>query len=69
MNRLLPKNEHAVDRAARLVIGFALVSLSLWGPHTLWGLIGLVPIVTGLVGSCPIYTLAGLSSRTAKQSS
>lgn len=68
MNRLLPKNEHTVDRGARLLIGFGVISLSLWGPHTLWGLVGLVPIVTGLIGSCPLYTLTGLSTRTQKQS-
>lgn len=69
MNRLLPKNEHPADRAARVGIGLVLLSLSFWGPHTLWGLVGLVPIVTGLVGSCPVYTLIGLSTRNAKQPS
>ncbi len=68
MNRLLPQNEHLVDRASRLGIGFVLLSLTFWGPHTLWGLLGLVPIVTGLIGSCPLYTVVGFSTRTAKQS-
>lgn len=69
MNRLLPQNEHVVDRVARVGIGLVLTSLTLWGPHTLWGLVGLVPIVTGLVGSCPLYTSVGFSTRAAKQTS
>lgn len=67
MTHLFPKNEHPFERVTRLGIGLAALSLSFWGPHTPWGLIGLIPIITGLIGSCPIYTLAGISTRTAKQ--
>ncbi len=38
----------------------ALLSLVFFGPKTLWGLVGLVPLVTGLIGSCPLYSLLGL---------
>ncbi len=62
MNKLLPVNVHAVERAARVVLGLLLLSLVFLGPHTLWGLIGLVPLATGLVGSCPLYTLLGVST-------
>ena len=65
MSRLLPKNEHPIDRMARLGLGLLLVSLTAWGPHTLWGLVGLVPLATALSGSCPLYTLVGLSTHTA----
>lgn len=64
-SRLLPRNEHVVDRGLRVVLGLVLLSLVVAGPRSLWGLVGLVPLVTGLVGSCPIYTLLGLSSRPA----
>ena len=67
MTHLFPKNEHTIERVARFAIGLALLSLSIWRPHTLWGLIGLVPLATGLIGTCPIYTLVGASTRTAKQ--
>jgi len=67
MSRLLPKNEHSIDRVVRFGIGAAVLSLTFLGPHTPWGLVGLIPLVTALVGSCPVYTLTGLSTRTAKQ--
>lgn len=62
MPQLLPHNEHVVDRALRIVLGLVLLSLVVVGPHTLWGLVGLVPLTTGLVGSCPLYTVFGFST-------
>jgi len=60
--KILPRNESALDRAIRVALGLALLSLTVIGPHTLWGLVGLVPLVTGAVGSCPLYSLFGLST-------
>lgn len=57
---LLPTNEHPVDRAARIALGIGLLSITFVGPATPWGWIGAVPLLTGLVGSCPLYTLLGL---------
>lgn len=62
MEKLMPKNEHTIDRAIRVVVGLAALSLVFVGPKTMLGLIGLVPLVTGLVGSCPIYTLLGVGT-------
>ena len=62
MKNLLVRNEHAVDRALRVVLGVVLIALVFVGPRTPWGLLGIVPLVTGLVGSCPIYTLLGIST-------
>jgi len=63
---VLPRNEHVVDRVLRVVLGLALLSLTFVGPRTPWGLVGLVPLATGLLGSCPLYTLFGISTcRTA----
>jgi hypothetical protein len=50
------------DRALRVVLGIAVLSLVFWGPKSLWGLVGLVPLVTGLAGSCPLYALAGVGT-------
>lgn len=61
-SKLMPINVHAAERAVRAVVGLALLSLIFWGPKSLWGLIGLVPLATGLVGSCPLYTLLGVST-------
>jgi hypothetical protein len=63
---LLKKNEGTVDRAIRVVIGLGLLSLVVVGPHTLLGLVGLVPLATGLIGSCPLYRPLGIDTRGAK---
>lgn len=62
MNALLPRNEGTIDRALRVIAGLALISLFFVGPKTPFGLIGIVPLLTGLIGSCPLYTLFGLST-------
>ncbi len=62
LSRLLPRNEHVADRAVRVALGLVLLALVFVGPQTLWGLVGLVPLVTGALGSCPIYTILGMSS-------
>lgn len=56
------KNEGKIDRVLRVIVGAALVSLVFVGPQTAWGWIGLVPLVTGLIGNCPVYSLFGLNS-------
>jgi len=61
-SKLLPQNEHNVERVLRVLVGAGLLSLVFVGPQTWWGLIGLVPLVTGLAGTCPLYTLLGFST-------
>lgn len=67
MNKWMPMNEGAVDRVVRVVLGVVLLALVFVGPKTLWGLLGLIPLLTGLVGTCPIYTTLGISSHPAKK--
>jgi hypothetical protein len=55
-------NEGTIDRAIRVILGLALLSIVVVGPKTMWGLIGLIPLVTGLVGMCPLYRLAGIDT-------
>ena len=57
-------NEGTVDRVLRAIVGLALISLVFVGPHTAWGWIELVPLLTGVVGFCPAYRLLGI--RTCK---
>ena len=52
-----------IDRALRITVGVILLALVFAGPRTLWGLLGIVPLVTALVGFCPLYRLLGI--RTA----
>jgi hypothetical protein len=61
-SKLLTRNEHPAERILRVALGLGLLSLVFVGPQTWWGLIGLVPLLTGLVGSCPLYTLFGWST-------
>jgi len=56
----MTRNEGTIDRGVRIVLGLALLPLVFVGPHTLLGLIGLVPLITGVVGFCPFYRLFGL---------
>jgi hypothetical protein len=59
---LFPANEGGIDRAVRIIGGLAILSTVFVGPQSLWGLIGIVPLATGLIGSCPAYTLLGIST-------
>ncbi len=54
-------NEGTLDRTLRVALGIALLSLTVAGPHSLLGLIGIVPLLTGIVGFCPLYRLVGVS--------
>lgn len=60
-------NEGTLDRAARVIAGLAILSLTVVGPKSLLGLIGVVPLVTGLVGVCPAYKLFGLNTCPMKK--
>lgn len=55
-------NEGKMDRILRVVVGLALLSLVFVGPETVWGWFGLIPLVTGLIGFCPLYRVFGLST-------
>lgn len=60
-------NEGMLDRALRTILGLVLLSLVFIGPQTLWGLIGLIPLLTGLVGFCPVYRIFGLRTCPASK--
>jgi hypothetical protein len=55
-------NEGTLDRTIRIVLGLGLISLVFFGPQTMLGLIGFVPLATGLIGFCPLYRLVGLDT-------
>jgi hypothetical protein len=59
-------NEGFLDRAIRVVAGAGILSLLAIGPVPGWGLaglVGLIPLVTGLVGHCPLYVPLGVDTR------
>ncbi|MFA5955020.1 DUF2892 domain-containing protein [Hyphomicrobium sp.] len=53
-------NVGELDRILRVVVGLILLSLVFVGPKTLWGLVGLLPLLTGLARFCPAYEVAGV---------
>ncbi|MCX7324532.1 MAG: DUF2892 domain-containing protein [Hyphomicrobiales bacterium] len=60
-------NVGTIDRVFRIIIGVALIAFALGSimPATGWnwiGWIGIVPILTAVFGTCPAYTLLGLST-------
>ena len=55
-------NEGAIDRVLRVVVGAGILSLAFIGPQTPWAYLGLVPLVTGLVGFCPLYAMLGINT-------
>ena len=55
-------NEAVWDRILRIIVGLFLISLTFWGPHSAWGWIGLLPLLTGVFGFCPLYALIGIST-------
>ncbi|MCB1482303.1 MAG: DUF2892 domain-containing protein [Rhodobiaceae bacterium] len=67
----MQNNVGSVDRVVRIVAGLALLAFALFGPADVswkWvGYIGIVPLLTALVGWCPAYTLLGISTCPAKK--
>ena len=59
---MFAKNEGTVDRVLRIVVGLVLISLVFVGPQTAWGWIGVLPLVTGAIGSCPAYSVFGINT-------
>ena len=60
-------NEGGLDRTLRVVAGLALIALTLSGSIGVWGWVGLVPLATGAIGWCPLYTLFGWNSCPTSQ--
>jgi hypothetical protein len=63
----MTRNEATWDRMVRVVFGLGLLSLTFVGPHTLWGLLGLLPLATGAVGFCPLYRALGTNTDRAQR--
>lgn len=55
-------NVGSADRLIRIVLGVVLIALVFVGPKTPWGWIGVVPLVTGFLRTCPLYSLIGVNT-------
>jgi len=60
-------NVGGIDRILRVIVGVVLIALAATGTIGVWGWIGVVPLLTGLVRWCPLYPLFGFSSCSAKK--
>ena len=58
----MQKNVGGIDKIARLAVGLVLCILALAGTIGAWGWIGIVPLATGLLRSCPLYSIIGLNT-------
>lgn len=59
-NTTMTVNEGTLDRALRVMAGLALIALTLTHVIGVWGWIGVVPLVAGAVGFCPLYAVLGI---------
>lgn len=55
-------NVGPADRVIRALLGIALLALTVVGPHSLWGLVGIIPLATAAAGFCPLYRVAGVDT-------
>ncbi|MDD4978943.1 MAG: DUF2892 domain-containing protein [Gallionella sp.] len=55
-------NSGTVDRAARVIVGIALIAMAATGTIGAWGYIGVVPLLTGAIGFCPAYAIFGMNT-------
>ncbi len=55
------------ERVVRFVVGLGVLSQAFAGHHTAWAYLGLLPLLTGLVGWCPPYALLGISTARASK--
>lgn len=63
-------NEGTVDRALRIIVGVVMLAMFFMYPGAswrYWTLIGVVPLLTGLVGTCPLYSILGMSTCPVKK--
>ncbi|ELV09104.1 hypothetical protein B9T11_01930 [Wohlfahrtiimonas chitiniclastica] len=58
----MKKNIGSVDSILRIIVGLFVLSLIFWGPKSLWGLVGLVPLFTGIFRYCPLYPVLGINT-------
>jgi len=61
----MKKNVGGIDRNLRIIVGLAIIA---WGVYAQnwWGAIGLIPLMTGLIGWCPPYAILGLNTCKTK---
>jgi hypothetical protein len=63
----MTKNIHPIERAVRVSVGLILIAMAFVGPANKWFLLGVVPLMTGLMGWCPPYQGLGINTCKLKK--
>jgi hypothetical protein len=63
----MKSNVGGIDRIARILVGAVLIALAATGTVAWWGWLGVIPLLTGLAGFCPLYPLLGLNTCPLKK--
>jgi hypothetical protein len=58
----MQRNIGNVERSIRIIVGLGILSLTVIGPQTPWALLGIFPVLTGIIGWCPPYHLLGINT-------
>lgn len=66
---VMERNIGTLERALRVSGGIVLLAMVVAGPQTVWGLLGILPLLTGLSGWCPPYSVLGISTCRAHRRS
>ncbi|MCC0022135.1 MAG: DUF2892 domain-containing protein [Nitratireductor sp.] len=67
---MFKNNVGGIDRALRIIVGLVLLGLFFvypGAPWRYWTLIGIIPLFTGLFGTCPLYSILGMNTCPAKR--
>jgi membrane protein implicated in regulation of membrane protease activity len=63
----MKSNVGGIDRIIRIVLGLALIGLTVTGNIGMWGWLGVVPLATGALGWCPPYAIFGFNTCSVKK--
>ena len=63
----MTKNVGGIDRTLRILIGLALIAGAATNTIGMWGYLGVVPLLTGLIGWCPRYAIFGFNTCSLKK--
>lgn len=61
----MKKNMGKTDRWIRVILGLAIIAAGIYF-KSWWGLIGIIPLATSLISTCPLYLPFGISTRRAR---
>lgn len=62
----MKSNMGTIDRGLRILVGIVLIGLTLAGTIDVWGWVGVVPLLTGSLGLCPLYSILGINTACKK---